>query len=309
MIKLPSGIEIKKLIDDLRILSWEASEILIYYAQILKDPNNKSNILKNSNIDDPVTLADLKVNEKIIEKINEKYNGVDWEILSEENVKIFSVKSDLNSDWVWILDPLDGTKDFIQGTKNYAMHLALNYKKKPCLGIVLIPERNELWFSYGEKVWCEKRNGSKIEPNISRNKTLKEMILVTSKNHRNQTLKNLIQKINFKEVLIMGSIGCKISSLLRGESDIYICLSLPGKSCPKDWDFAAPEAILKAAGGAITTLNNKELIYNQTNFEQKGLIVASSDKKTHANLCTQIKEIIEKDEFLSKSLNLRELLE
>ena len=309
MIKLPSGIEIKKLIDDLRILSWEASEILIYYAQILKDPNNKSNILKNSNIDDPVTLADLKVNEKIIEKINEKYNGVEWEILSEENVKISSENYDLNSDWVWILDPLDGTKDFIQGTKNYAMHLALNYKKKPCLGIVLIPERNELWFSYGEKVWCEKRNGSKIEPNISRNKTLKEMILVTSKNHRNQTLKNLIQKINFKEVLIMGSIGCKICSILRGESDIYICLSFSGKSCPKDWDFAAPAAILKAAGGSITNLNNEELIYNQTNFEQKGLIVASSDKKTHANLCTQIKEIIEKDEFLSKSLNLRELLE
>ena len=309
MIKLPSGIEIKKLIDDLRILSWEASEILIYYAQILKDPNNKSNILKNSNIDDPVTLADLKVNEKIIEKINEKYNGVEWEILSEENVKISSENYDLNSDWVWILDPLDGTKDFIQGTKNYAMHLALNYKKKPCLGIVLIPERNELWFSYGEKVWCEKRNGSKIEPNISRNKTLKEMILVTSKNHRNQTLKNLIQKINFKEVLIMGSIGCKISSILRGESDIYICLSLPGKSCPKDWDFAAPEAILKAAGGAITNLDNEELIYQQTNFGQKGLIVASSDKTTHANLCNQIKEIIEKDEFLSKSLNLKELQE
>tara|TARA_A100001388_G_scaffold251949_1_gene214123 strand:- start:1262 stop:2191 length:930 start_codon:yes stop_codon:yes gene_type:complete len=309
MIKLPSGIEIKKLIDDLRILSWEASEILIYYEQILKDPNNKSNILENSNIKDPVTLADLKVNEKIIEKINEKYNGVDWEILSEENVKISSVKSDLNSDWIWILDPLDGTKDFIQGTENYAMHLALNYKKKPFLGIVLIPKRNELWISYGEKVWCERRDGSKTELKISRNKIFKEMILVTSQNHRNQTLENLIQKINFKKTLIMGSIGCKISSILRGESDIYICLSLPEKSCPKDWDFAAPEAILKAAGGSITNLNNEELIYNQTNFEQKGLIVASSDKKTHASICKQIKEIIEKDEFLSKSLNLRELQE
>ena len=44
---------------------------------------------------------------------------------------------------------------------------------------------------------------------------------------------------------IMGSIGCKITSIVRGESDIYICLSLPDQSCPKDWDFAAPEAILK----------------------------------------------------------------
>ena len=59
----------------------------------------------------------------------------------------------------------------------------------------------------------------------------------------------------------MGSIGCKIASILRGESDIYICLSLPGKSSPKDWDFAAPEAILKTAGGSITNLNNEELVY------------------------------------------------
>ncbi len=306
MIKLPSGIEIEKLIDDLRILSWEASEILIYYAQILKDSNNKSNILKNDNIDDPVTLADLKVNEKIIENLNKKYIGVDWEILSEENVKISSENFDINSDWVWILDPLDGTKDFIQGTENYAMHLALNYKKEPCLGIVLIPERNELWFAYGDKVWGENRNGTRIETKISRNKILKEMILATSKNHRNQTLKNLIQKINFKKVSIMGSIGCKIASILRGENDIYICLSLPMKSCPKDWDFAAPEVILKAAGGAITNLNNEELIYNQTNFDQKGLIIASSDKKTHEIICNQIREIIEKDEFLLNSLNLKE---
>tara|TARA_S200000501_G_C20816046_1_gene740595 strand:+ start:701 stop:1612 length:912 start_codon:yes stop_codon:yes gene_type:complete len=303
VIKLPSGIEIKRLIDDLRILSWEASEILIYYAQLLKDSNNKSNFLKNVNIDDPVTLADLKVNEKIIETINEKYKCVDWEILSEENVKMSAGNCDFNSDWLWILDPLDGTKDFIQGTKNYAMHLGLNYKKKPLLGLVLIPEKNELWFAYGETVWGEKRDGSKIELNLSKNKNIRDMTLVTSKNHRNQTLNNLIQKINFNEVLLMGSIGCKIASILRGESNIYISLSLPGKSSPKDWDFAAPEAILKGAGGSITNLNNEELIYNQSNFEQQGIIVASSDKNLHKDICMQIKEIIEKDDVLFSSLN------
>ena len=295
MIKLPSGIEIKKLIDDLRILSWEVSEILIYYAQILKDPNNKSNILKNSSINDPVTLADLKVNKKIIEKINEKYKNVNWEILSEENVKISSRNSDLNSDWVWILDPLDGTKDFIQGTENYAMHLALNYKKKPFLGIVLIPEKEELWISNGQDVWCEKKSGLKIKPNLCKCKNLQEMTLVTSKNHGNEVLNNLIQKINFSKVEIMGSIGCKIASIVRGESDIYICLSMAGKSSPKDWDFAAPESILKAAGGAITNLDNHELTYGKNSFEQGGIIVATSDKRTHRSICLEIKKIIKKN--------------
>ena len=91
----------------------------------------------------------------------------------------------------------------------------------------------------------------------------------------------------------MGSIGCKIASILRGESDIYICLSLPGESSPKDWDFAAPAATLKTAGGAITNINNEELTYGNLNFEQGGIIVASSNKNSHKRICLQIKEIIE----------------
>ena len=157
MIKLPSGVEINTLIDDLRIFSWEASDVLLYYSKILKDSNYKSNILKNNNIEDPVTLADLKVNELIIRRINEKYKEINWEILSEESVKIDSRNYDAGATWMWVLDPLDGTKDFIQGTSNYAMHLSLNYRQQPYIGIVLIPERDELWISKGEKVWCESR--------------------------------------------------------------------------------------------------------------------------------------------------------
>ncbi len=294
MIKLPSGLEINNLINDLRILSWEAADILLYYSKILKDTNYKSNILKNDNIEDPVTLADLKVNELIIKSINEKYKDIDWEILSEENVKIDSRNCDTEADWLWILDPLDGTKDFIQGTSNYAMHLALNYKKKPYIGIVLIPEKNELWIANGIEVWCEKRDGSLLKPNLSKNKSLQEMVLITSKNHNNETLKKLIKKINFNEVRVMGSIGCKIASIVRGESDLYICLSLPGKSSPKDWDFAAPEAILKASGGLITNLDNSKLSYGKLKYEQRGIIVASNNHLIHERICLEIKDIIER---------------
>ena len=293
MIKLPSGVEINNLIEDLRIFSWEAADVLLYYSKILKDPKHKTDILKNDNYDDPVTIADLKVNNLIIKRINEKYKNINWEILSEENVKVEPENYDPSMDWLWVLDPLDGTKDFIQGTSNYALHLALNYKNKPFIGIVLIPEKDQLWISNVENVWCEKRDGSLIKLNLSNNKNLKEMVLVTSKNHRNVILKNLIKKIDFKEVIIMGSIGCKITSIIRGESDIYICLSLPGKSSPKDWDFAAPAAILKAAGGAITNLDNKELSYGKAGFKQGGIIVATNNNKTHGSICLEIKKIIE----------------
>tara|TARA_Y100000589_G_C27169339_1_gene636019 strand:- start:685 stop:1593 length:909 start_codon:yes stop_codon:yes gene_type:complete len=294
MSKLPIGVDINYLIDDLRTFSWNASDILLHYSSILKNNDSNIDILKNININDPVTIADLNVNNMIIESIQEKYKEIDWGILSEENAKDSLNTIYINSDWIWVLDPLDGTKDFIQGTENYAMHLALNYKNRTYLGIVLIPEKDELWITNGEKIWGEKRDRTKLKTNISTNKDLCDMTLVTSKNHRNITLQNLIQKISFKKVKIMGSIGCKITSIIRGESDIYISLSLPGESCPKDWDFAAPEAILNAAGGKITNINNEELTYNKNNFEQGGIIIASNNKNNHEKLCFQIKEIIQK---------------
>ena len=292
MIKLPSGVDINNLIDDIRIYSWQAADILLYYSKLLEDSEDKTNILKNNNENDPVTLADLKVNALIIKRINEKYKNINWDILSEENVKTANNFVSKN-DWIWVFDPLDGTKDFIQGTGNYAMHLALNFKQKPYLGFVLIPEKNQLWITDGKETWCEKRDGSKHKPNLLNNKNLKDMTLVTSKNHRNEILRKLIQKINFCKVEIMGSIGCKIASIVNGESDIYICLSLLGKSSPKDWDFAAPESILKAAGGAITNLNNQELTYGQKSFHQGGVIVATSNRKTHESICLEIKKIID----------------
>ena len=291
MVKLPFGVEINDLIDNLRSLSWEAADILLYYANIIKKLEQKNEILKNKNNDDPVTLADLEVNELIINRINQTYQDTNWEILSEENFKIQSNYSN-NVDWLWVLDPLDGTKDFIQGTQNYAMHLALNYKRKPYIGIVLIPEKDELWISYEEKIWCENRDGNIRKQNMSETNILEKMTIVTSKNHRNQKLKDLIEKINFKKTILMGSIGCKVASIIRGESDIYIALSLPGKTAPKDWDFAAPEAILKAAGGSITNIDNEELVYGSTDLKHSGIIIASNNKKNHKRICSELKEII-----------------
>lgn len=299
MIKLPSGVDIGNLVHDLRHFSWEASDILLYYSQILKDSKDKSNFLKNVDNNEPVTIADLKVNDIIIQKINEKYKDINWGILSEENVKKDTYNTTKYSEWTWVLDPLDGTKDFIQGTGNYAMHLALNYKQNPYIGIVLIPEKDELWIANGERTWCEKRDGSIMKPHLSNHKTLEEMILVTSKNHRNKALKNLIKRINFKEVQTMGSIGCKIANILRGESDIYISLSTPGKSSPKDWDFAAPEAILIENGGAITNLDNEKLSYGNSKFEQRGVIIASNNRENHKLVCLQIKKVIEEFNILS----------
>ena len=304
MIKLPKGLDIHNLIDDLRIFSWEAADLLIFYSDLIKNSKDGSQILENGEKNNPVTTADLKVNELIIKRINEKYqNLIGWKILSEENVKMSTHSNDLSSDWLWVFDPLDGTKDFLQRTGNYAMHLALNYKNKPCLGVVLIPSKDELWISDGNKVSCEGRDGKGKRFHFSNKKSLHEMTLVTSKNHSSKALKLLIDKINFKNVLTMGSIGCKVASIIRGESDIYISLSIPNQSSPKDWDFAAPEIILKTAGGAITNIENEELSYNNLNFEQRGIIIASNNRQLHKEICSEIKDLIRTNNIFPLDFN------
>ena len=272
---------------------------MLYYSQEIKKLDQVNNLIRNKDAKNPVTVADLEVNDLILNRMKEKYQNIGWKYLSEENVKINQNNCEIESEWLWILDPLDGTKDFIQGTGDYALHFALNHKNRPFIGVVLIPDKNELWISNGKNTWCERRDKSKQSLDLNYEKNISEMTVVTSKNHKNLTLKSLIDRIQFKKTIEMGSIGCKIASILRGDSDIYLFLSLPGKSSPKDWDFAAPEAILNAAGGRITNIDNRSLTYGRSGYEQRGIIVATNNQQRHKEICCQIKEIIEKENILS----------
>jgi len=82
VIKLPFGIDINNLIDDLRILSWEAADILLYYSQKIKNLNQVNNLIKNKDIKNPVTVADLEVNDLILKRMKEKYQNAGWKYLS-----------------------------------------------------------------------------------------------------------------------------------------------------------------------------------------------------------------------------------
>tara|TARA_Y100001978_G_scaffold117916_1_gene105150 strand:- start:35 stop:940 length:906 start_codon:yes stop_codon:yes gene_type:complete len=297
VIKLISNLKTENLINSLKEFSWEAALIMIHYSQEIKSINNDSKLVKYKKTKEPVTIADLEVNKLIISRIKEKYPDIMWGFLSEENFKEES-NNNLDYEWLWVFDPLDGTKDFIQGTGNYAMHLALNYRNKPFIGVVLIPSRDELWISNGETLSCENKSGKKKKITLSTNKNLREMTLVTSKNHKDIYLQKLLSKIPCKKVISMGSIGCKISSILRGESDLYISLSDPQKGSPKDWDYAAPDAILRAAGGVITNLENEEIVYNKKTLDHGGLIIASNNRTNHEYICKELKAIIEKDNLI-----------
>ena len=289
MICLPENIKSRDLLNTIRELSWDAAKIFRSYNREIK--NSKQLNIKNFETG-PVTAADIEVNELIKSKIKNKYPFQQWEFLSEEDKK--SNKNRIyKSKWIWIIDPLDGTKDFIKETGEYAMHLALTYKKEIVLGIVLIPQKNQLWISVkDEGIWFENEDSLKEYPINKKNKKLKELKILTSKSHVHQKFQSLLEKINPKEIKGMGSIGYKICSILRGDGDLYISYSLAERTCPQDWDIAAPYGLIKEAGGHFTDINGLDLEFlKQENYDQSGILIASMNSN-HLEICKTISNLI-----------------
>ena len=199
-------------------------------------------------------------------------------LLSEETAKEQLTQGQpLPGEWLWILDPLDGTKDFLQGTGEYAVHLALVRGNRPVLGVVLLPEADELWIGLvGDGAWCEDREGKRSPVRFSERKELSDLLLVASRSHRDDRLETLIGELQLGGSKAVGSVGCKVATILRGETDLYISLS--GRSAPKDWDMAAPEAVLLAAGGRFTHADLRDLTYNTGDVRQAGCLIASHGK-------------------------------
>ncbi|GCE64417.1 3'(2'),5'-bisphosphate nucleotidase CysQ [cyanobiont of Ornithocercus magnificus] len=275
---LPAGIELKLLLAALRPLCWGAADILRAYARGEQPPYDYPRFLDvQSSSEGPVSTADQAVNQWLLNGLQADFPYADWALLSEETAKNSVVTSQpLAAGWLWIIDPLDGTRDFLQGTGEYAVHLALVHEQRPVLGVVLLPEANELWLGVvGKGVWCEDREGQHRPASFSSRCGISELSLVVSRSHRDERLGKLIAALQPSCTSFAGSVGYKIAAILRGDADFYISLS--GQSAPKDWDIAAPEAILLAAGGCFTHADGSQIRYNRINSksEQTGCLIAS----------------------------------
>ena len=291
---LPAGIEEQHLLAELRRLSWGAADILLAYGRGEQPPYGFPAALSvEDGGEGPVSAADLAVNQWLLEGLAAAFPNAPWTLLSEETAKEqLTPGQPLPAEWLWILDPLDGTKDFLQGTGEYAVHLALARHGEPVLGVVLLPVIEELWFGLVAdgagaagaegRAWCENRAGEGRPATLSPRRELGELVLVASRNHRDQRLEQLLEALALGDTRAIGSVGGKVATILRGETDLYISLS--GKSAPKDWDMAAPEAVLRAAGGAFSHADGRALRYNDGDIRQAGCLIASHGA-SHLELC------------------------
>lgn len=288
---LPDGIGREPLLAELRRLAWGAADILRAYARGDVPPYGFPPAMSvDHGGEGPVSAADLAVNRWLLDGLAAAFPAAGWTLLSEETAaEVLVPGQPLDAEWLWILDPLDGTKDFLQGTGEYAVHLALVHGQRPVLGVVLLPEPEELWFGLvggaggspvAGEAWRENRAGERFPATLSGRG--EELVLVASRNHRDDRLEQLLAELRPARSTAIGSVGGKVATILRGEADLYISLS--GRSAPKDWDMAAPEAVLVAAGGAFSHADGRPLTYNSGDVRQAGCLIASHGP-AHAELC------------------------
>ena len=185
-VSLPEGVEGEALLAEMRRLAWGAAAILRAYARGETPPHGFPPALTvDEGGEGPVSAADLAVNQWLLDGLAGAFPQAPWTLLSEETAKEWLASGQpIASEWLWVLDPLDGTRDFLQGTGEYAVHLALVRQGNPVLGLIVLPELEELWFGVlpshpeaegtaealdapGGWAWCEDASGASQPPRLS----------------------------------------------------------------------------------------------------------------------------------------------
>jgi 3'(2'), 5'-bisphosphate nucleotidase len=216
-----------------------------------------------------VTEADL-ISEKVIVSGLKKYN---LNFLSEETKDNFSLR--LKEERIWIIDPLDGTNDFLQKTDEFSIMIAQVYGKKPFFGIVYVPAKNKLYFAEENRgAYLKEGNNNPKRLQVSDITKLSDSHFVVSRTHLGEPEKKFMKANNIKKAAPVGSVGVKVGLIAEGKAEGYISFS--DKTC--QWDIAAPEIILREAGGEVTDLKGNRFVYNRKEIRNLNGIVATNGK-------------------------------
>ena len=214
--------------------------------------------------DSPLTKADRISNHIIIEALKEKYP--DFAILSEEEK---DNKERLDNDYCFIVDPLDGTKEFIKRNGQFTVNIALAYKHRSIVGVIYAPATEELYYAAsGRGSWLKSRDGVVRKLQVSSITEHDKLRLVMSSSHPCKEMEELIEKNHFTNFVEMGSSikGCLIA---RGEAEIYYRYNPT-----MEWDTAAMQCIAEEAGAIFRQMDDSEMLYNrEDSLNAKGFYV------------------------------------
>ena len=208
----------------------------------------------------PVTDGDIEVDKILRKKIEELTPSIP--IISEETVN-FDEKNKYND--FWLIDPIDGTKDYIKKGDEYTLNAGLIINLKPVAGIVYAPAKNRLFFSYGKNLAFEIFDGKTKKLNCDK-KNKHKIIGLENSAYTPDEILSIYKKYSVSERLKMSS-SLKFCVLAAGEADIY---AAKARAC--EWDIAAGHAILISAGGFLTGHDGKEFLYGKKNYKNLPII-------------------------------------
>jgi len=246
----------------------QIKEITLSLLDVFKNAGNvalelrKNGLKKETKSDNtPVTNGDIEVNNVLTEKISKITPEIP--IVSEETS---ANKKNKNLDIFWLIDPIDGTSEYINNKEEFTINAALIINKKPVLGIINAPDKKRLFYSYGPSNSFEIVNNREI--NLINQK--KKISLITAVSYSNELKPDILKlhkefKVNKYQKMKSSLKFCVIAA---GEFDLYIA-----EPRAYEWDIAAGHAILEHAGGKLTDFNGNPILYGKPEFKNQSLIL------------------------------------
>ena len=249
--------DIKKIVEDLIETFLNAGEVALELRH-----KGLTKQIKSDNT--PVSNGDLEVNKIVTEKIKRLTPNIP--IISEESSDNKSTKN-LNN--FWLVDPIDGTHDYINNLEEFTINAGLIIEKKPVAGLIYAPAKKRMFYSYGDNCAFELTNGIVTKLDTKKNFDKNEIKFVSYSDKIKPEIEKIFKKLNVKKFVKMKS-SLKFCVIAAGEFDGYVA-----EPRASEWDIAAGHAILKDAGGNVTDFDGNEIFYGKKDFKNPSLILKS----------------------------------
>jgi 3'(2'), 5'-bisphosphate nucleotidase len=216
---------------------------------------------------DPVTVADLDASEFIVSGIKCEFpeHAVLCEEEPDDHIR-------LQRSHVWMIDPMDGTREFIEHRDEFAVQIGLVVDGTPVLGVVYQPSAGKLYYAArGIGAFLESK-GSVTSLHVSPEHVASRMTIAESRSHRSARVQAIRQRLRIPESILTGSVGLKIGIVCEGRAHVYVHAGHRTHL----WDTCGPEAILSEAGGRMTDVSNAPLRYDTPEVRNLHGIIATN---------------------------------
>ncbi len=245
----------KNLIKTTELAGEKSIEIYKKGLKIITKPDNS-----------PVSNGDLEVNKMLTEKIKSLTPNIP--IISEETVDL---KKENTLKTFWLIDPIDGTKEYIAGKDEYTINAALVLNYVPTIGLLGAPKKNRLFYSYGKNNSFMIEGDKTIKLNCKKKTTKGKIFAVSGAEKPAPLILDILKKHKVESFTPMHS-SYKFCVIATGEFDFYAA-----KERAYEWDYAAGHAVAENAGAIITTLDNQTFKYGKSDYKNLSLIIKRNE--------------------------------